>query len=66
MSGVLMVESAPRASFESEDGLRLLSAKFEGLSTEELIQWSADTFDDDLAVSSSFGADSAAMSASAC
>lgn len=61
MSGVLMVEPVRRALFESEDELSRLSAEFEGLSTEELIRWSADTFGDDLAVSSSFGADSAVM-----
>ena len=48
-------------SLASADDLGKLSAEFEGWSALDLIRWSADEFGDDLAVSSSFGADSAVM-----
>ncbi|MBI4582139.1 MAG: phosphoadenylyl-sulfate reductase [Planctomycetes bacterium] len=38
-----------------------LSADFEHLSAQEIIRWAAEEFGDDLALSSSFGADSAVM-----
>jgi phosphoadenosine phosphosulfate reductase len=61
MMGVLVVESVEQSSFGSAEELKRLSDGFEDASAQDVIQWSADTFGDDLAVSSSFGADSAVM-----
>ncbi|MHC4444841.1 MAG: phosphoadenylyl-sulfate reductase [Planctomycetota bacterium] len=45
----------------SKYDLEALNARFEHLSALEIIKWTVDEFGDDLAVSSSFGADSAVM-----
>jgi len=48
-------------SLTLDDDLEKLNAEFEDWSALDLIRWAADEFGDDLAVSSSFGADSAVM-----
>jgi phosphoadenosine phosphosulfate reductase len=48
-------------SLTLDDDLEKLNAEFEDWSALDLIRWSADEFGDDVAVSSSFGADSAVM-----
>jgi phosphoadenosine phosphosulfate reductase len=48
-------------SLASADDLKTLAAEFEEWSALDLIRWASEEFTDDLAVSSSFGADSAVM-----
>ena len=55
------VKGATDMSFESDEELKRLGDEFERWSAHELIRWAVETFGDDLAVSSSFGADSAVM-----
>ncbi len=60
-TGTVAVKGEENMALELGEDLASLEHEFERCSAQDLIRWAVETFGDDLAVSSSFGADSAVM-----